>query len=218
MELRSVLSLRPFTLVLAGFFFLSNPSNAQDKPETLDPILSKETWTRADPVPMLRGWVLVQMPPARMNAIPRVAQASHQVFRDLAESYVRAESENLREFASPDEIRGVYLVYSLLRAPDGDVFSRVDLRPQAPLVPLETPAPEYPRDAFLTDKEGEIHIELTVDPSGEVLDADILHASPRNLFESAALSAVKRWKFEPFQATGQGLSYRDIYVINFRLD
>ncbi len=62
---------------------------------------------------------------------------------------------------------------------------------------VSTPAPRYPADALRSGTSGEVLVELTVGTDGSVTDARILRATPARVFDREALSAVKRWKFEP---------------------
>lgn len=190
------------------------PLHAQDTLATID---TSETINEAVGLSLLRGWVLVQLPPTGSGGPPVPVQASHDLFHQLAKATVQLERERLDSLARPDRDVGLYLIYDLVKTPDGDVVPRVDLRMQAPVVPIRTPAPKYPRDAFLTGKEGEVHVEITVARNGNVVRAEVLQATPREIFNGAALSAVKRWEFQPFPADDPSVAYRDIYVIDFRL-
>ena len=70
------------------------------------------------------------------------------------------------------------------------------------LRPISTPAPSYPREAYREGTSGEVQVEFTVGTDGSVTSARIVRASPPRVFDREALSAVKRWKFQPIgQAT-----------------
>ncbi len=62
---------------------------------------------------------------------------------------------------------------------------------------VSTPAPRYPADALRSGTSGEVLVELTVGTDGSVTDARVLRATPPRVFDREALTAVKRWKFEP---------------------
>jgi protein TonB len=62
---------------------------------------------------------------------------------------------------------------------------------------VSTPAPRYPADALRSGTSGEVLVEITVGTDGSVTDARILRANPARVFDREALTAVKRWKFEP---------------------
>ncbi len=56
--------------------------------------------------------------------------------------------------------------------------------------------PDYPSRALRTGREGYVVIEFNVTPDGEVVNAVVIEASPKNLFERSALKAVKQWQYK----------------------
>lgn len=68
------------------------------------------------------------------------------------------------------------------------------------LRPVSTPAPRYPADALRSNTSGEVLVEITVGTDGSVTNARVLRATPARTFDREALSAVKRWRFEPVAA------------------
>ena len=65
------------------------------------------------------------------------------------------------------------------------------------LRPISTPSPSYPRDAYRDGTSGEVQVEFTVGTDGSVTSARVVRADPPRVFDREALSAVKRWKFQP---------------------
>lgn len=82
----------------------------------------------------------------------------------------------------------------------------------AVLTPIEPPAavpaprlarmvrPDYPKDALRSGAEGWVNVSMSVTPAGEVLDPRVVASSNGTQFDRAALSAVTKWKYEPFAA------------------
>ncbi|WP_269789767.1 energy transducer TonB [Stenotrophomonas sp. Iso1] len=66
---------------------------------------------------------------------------------------------------------------------------------------VSTPAPRYPADALRSGTSGEVLVELTIGTDGSVTDARVLRATPARVFDREALSAVRRWKFEPISSS-----------------
>lgn len=60
--------------------------------------------------------------------------------------------------------------------------------------------PDYPQSALTTGAEGWVNVRLSVTPAGNVLDPRVVESSNGALFNRAALSAVSKWKYEPFAA------------------
>ena len=66
--------------------------------------------------------------------------------------------------------------------------------------PISQPSPQYPRRALEAEKEGFVRLRITIGPDGSVVDAQVVDARPSGWFESAAIAAVKRWRY---QASGR---------------
>lgn len=64
-------------------------------------------------------------------------------------------------------------------------------------LPIAQVAPPYPRDALRQGIEGWVQVEFTIGTSGQVKNPRIVAASPPGVFDEAALSAVKRFRFRP---------------------
>ncbi|GAA4856775.1 energy transducer TonB [Luteimonas vadosa] len=81
-------------------------------------------------------------------------------------------------------------------------------RPAQPATPppsnelraVSTPAPEYPADAYRSRQSGEVEVEFTVNPDGSVSNARVVRSNPSRVFDRAALSAVRQWRFQPVGA------------------
>ncbi len=70
----------------------------------------------------------------------------------------------------------------------------------AQLRPLSTPAPRYPQEALRSGTSGEVQVEFTVGVDGSVVNARVVRADPPRTFDREALTAVRRWRFEPVPA------------------
>ncbi|MEQ1866559.1 MAG: energy transducer TonB [Micropepsaceae bacterium] len=63
--------------------------------------------------------------------------------------------------------------------------------------PIDQPRPAYPRRALEAEREGSVRLRITIAPDGTVADATVVTAHPTGWFESAAVNAVKRWRYRP---------------------
>ncbi len=61
----------------------------------------------------------------------------------------------------------------------------------------QNPPPEYPRIARRRGYEGTVRIDALVDEDGRVREVKIRKSSGHAALDRAALSAVKKWRFEP---------------------
>ena len=66
---------------------------------------------------------------------------------------------------------------------------------------VELVAPEYPRGAERRGIEGSVRIAYSIDADGNVVNAQVVEASPEGVFDRAALSAIENWRYAP--AAGQ---------------
>lgn len=69
--------------------------------------------------------------------------------------------------------------------------------PSNELTAVSTPAPEYPTSALRAGQSGEVQVEFTVNPDGSVSNARVVRSNPPRTFDREALSAVRRWRFQP---------------------
>ena len=64
-------------------------------------------------------------------------------------------------------------------------------------------APVYPELAKKMHLAGKVKIEVEVNPAGSVISAKMVGGNP--VFETAAINAVRQWKFEPAQSASKGM-------------
>lgn len=86
------------------------------------------------------------------------------------------------------------------------------------LIPVVRVAPRMPRRALRDGITGYVVLRITVNPDGTVKSASVEEASPRGVFESAALSAVYKWKFKPKVVDGKPVEQDGIQRIEFGLE
>jgi protein TonB len=55
--------------------------------------------------------------------------------------------------------------------------------------------PEYPASALRRGIEGQVVIDVATDATGAVSDASVLQSEPVGVFDTAALRAVRRWRY-----------------------
>ncbi|GEM_PF-2254995 len=65
------------------------------------------------------------------------------------------------------------------------------------LVRLVAVEPEYPEGARDVGLEGWVDVHFTVDTAGEPEDITVTGADPTEVFEAAAIEAVRHWRYEP---------------------
>jgi protein TonB len=92
---------------------------------------------------------------------------------------------------------------------------RVGGRVRPPRV-LSKPSPVYPPLAKQTRVEGIVSIDAVIDTEGNVVEMSVVSGHP--LLISAALDAVKKWKYEPTYLNDQAIAVQLIVTVTFQLD
>jgi len=76
-------------------------------------------------------------------------------------------------------------------------------------------APTFPRRAENSQKEGWVELNFRVDSLGAVFDAEVVRSSDA-IFESAALTAIRKWRFAPYREDGVAMPVRSGVRFSFR--
>jgi protein TonB len=79
----------------------------------------------------------------------------------------------------------------------------------------KTVGPEFPESARRKGITGWVEVVFTVTPKGTVADAEVRSSSPEEVFDDAALKAVKQWRFEPATKDGQPIATRTMIRLKF---
>jgi TonB family protein len=77
---------------------------------------------------------------------------------------------------------------------------------------------EYPPSAANRGIEGVVDVALTVSRDGSVSDATVVHADPPDVFDHSAITAVRRWKYEPKSVDGVPVEARIQLRLQFKMD
>jgi len=86
-------------------------------------------------------------------------------------------------------------------------------------LPIVKVRPVYPQRAISRGIEGHVLVQFTIDELGRVVDATVLHAEPRGVFERAALQAVERFRYKPRVVNGEPLPVSGVqHRLTFELD
>lgn len=100
----------------------------------------------------------------------------------------------------------------------GDVGGGAGALPEDATPPVPARAnllPEYPQEARTSGKTGTVVLKVVVLPDGSVGDVKAMRGEEP--FVSAAIAAVKKWKYEPARLNGQAITVYRIVQIPFKL-
>lgn len=87
--------------------------------------------------------------------------------------------------------------------------------PQPTYRPDESP---YPMELAKGHVEGDVELEFNLDPNGAPAAIKVIHATPRNVFDTAAVEHLKKWRFTPVIENGAPVSsVGHHYTLGFRM-
>lgn len=87
----------------------------------------------------------------------------------------------------------------------------------AGLKPVKTVPPEYPQGALAKGVSGSVMLSFTVDAKGNTNDVQVLQSTPAGVFDRAAVSAVRRWKYAPVMVNGAAVEVPTRTLVRFEL-
>jgi periplasmic protein TonB len=78
-------------------------------------------------------------------------------------------------------------------------------------------APQYPAPARSEGRSGDVTVEFIVDEQGRVLEPRVVNSTD-SIFDTAAVQAVAKWRFEPGTVHGRVVRFRMAVPLVFRLN
>lgn len=100
--------------------------------------------------------------------------------------------------------------------PGDKPFTGKRLAANSEVIPLVRIQPQYPPQAARRNLSGYVIVEFTINPDGTVNKAKVVDASPKNVFDAAALQAIRRWKFKPKLVDGKAVVQFASQKFNFQ--
>ena len=161
---------------------------------------------------------------SKANITPRVAKLSQKLLSIATASFdenTLAETEKLVALVSRLKVnpRGLAKLSEKLanrQAAELAAEAAATAEAEAEAIIAEAPkiipakvisraAPKYPSKALSRNSEGWVEVKFIIDVSGIPIKIEVLNSKPKNLFDSAALRAVRKWRFSPAREEATGL-------------
>jgi TonB family protein len=121
--------------------------------------------------------------------------------RDGKSAQMEADLTQARRWgADPKDIQAVQQASASRKSATKPATAASSISPQdlqARLKRVRYTQPEYPERALSQKISGVVTVEFTVSTEGEPLDVHVVSAEPAGTFDRAAITAVKRWRYEP---------------------
>lgn len=83
---------------------------------------------------------------------------------------------------------------------------------------LQMAEPDYPQYARRVGMEGQVTLRFMVTEDGRVRDIEVVSAEPERVFNSAAIEAVRQWRFSPYLENGSPVAQQRLQVLDFTLN
>ncbi len=147
-----------------------------------------------------------------------------EVQREQPKPEVPDEPEELPDLPEPEinlsAPTGEGIQVSRVAVDVGDLGSNAAVSASdAEYLPIVVIQPQYPNRALQRGIEGWCQVMFTVDENGGVQDAVVVDADPPEIFDSASLRALSRFKFNPRTKDGTPVKTPGVqYVFRFNLD
>ena len=74
--------------------------------------------------------------------------------------------------------------------------------------------PVYPRIAILTHQQGQVQLHAIIAKDGTIRSLEVMSGAP--LLASAAMDAVKQWRYQPYKLNGEPVEVETFITVNFR--
>ena len=84
--------------------------------------------------------------------------------------------------------------------------------------PLFHVLPKYPQHAANAHIEGWVRVEFTIQTDGTVDDAVVVSSQPPDVFDDAALTAIRKWEFKEKIVNGVPVTQRATQTLQFKLE
>lgn len=101
-----------------------------------------------------------------------------------------------------------------LHRPSTTTTKKQAAKPRPAPIPVRIEPPQYPA-AARSRPRGYVVVEFTVTASGHTSHIAVVQSSPRNVFDTAAINAVRQWRFKPYRVDGKPASTRVRQRIQF---
>ncbi|HET7437777.1 MAG TPA: energy transducer TonB [Thermoanaerobaculia bacterium] len=99
---------------------------------------------------------------------------------------------------------------------DGPVIIERDK--SLPMFALSQVYPTYPREAMIRNWEDEMVVRYVIGKNGRVREVSIISKPQHDIFEDAALRAIRNWRFKPLIQDGEAKEVIHEKTVYFRLD
>jgi TonB family protein len=154
---------------------------------------------------------------------PEVEELSRELSNRLISSSKAAASQKAHERAAQlltasREIGARYNEAAIAAAEREELAAReasTDIVSASTLTRTKTVQPVYPPSALRSGTNGWVELAFTVQPNGTVAEIEVRNASPADIFDEAAMRALRQWRFQPIVRNGEKVPQRAVVRLRF---
>lgn len=179
---------------------------------------------------------------SKANITPRVAELSQKLLSIAVSSFdenTLAETEELAalikrlnvdrnglaELNKKLAVRQAAELAAVTAVETAAAAAEEEIIPEPPkIIPakvISRAPPRYPTKAHNRNVEGWVEVKFFIDVSGVPIEIEIIDSKPKKLFDSAALKAVRKWRFSPARNEETGLPVQSTIIstkVQFKLE
>jgi protein TonB len=206
------------SLAVNLLLFLSIPLLSQlsgdIRPEDFSDTISFRKMTRVRPRELPPAQPSKPPEPRKMPRVPRsagLASAPQSAAAPRPRATLSAPSFEM----APSKMATGIAAFAPLAPPRSEFdLSQVDTQPQL----VGRVHPTYPYEARQKNLQGVVIVRFLVDAEGRVTRASVVEARPAQVFEQAALDAVRKWRFQPARIDSERVATWMSVPIRFKMD
>lgn len=179
-----------------------------------------------DPSEIEKPNLVIEQPPVQLASLPDLeppplpepVAVTHSALAELAPESFNSSMSELAGVGFGAGGRGPAIAGSGgFGESAGSIVGQRGKVDRPPKVVLKTP-PEYPLAARSRNIGGFVELRILVSAGGAIESIKVAKSEPEGFFDSAALSAVKRWRFEPAIQAGRAVAAWTQQRIKFELN
>lgn len=83
---------------------------------------------------------------------------------------------------------------------------------------LSRKSPKMPFSAMRNMQDGWVQVKFNIDTAGVPTSVEVVDSSPAGVYDNAAKTAVKQWRYKPYELNGKPVVYKNhktVMVFNF---
>ncbi|MEQ1636241.1 MAG: energy transducer TonB [Methylococcales bacterium] len=193
------------------------------KPEPVEAPKKKSPPPKAKPkpAPVPKPKPIVQNPPVVKPVAPKIVEPEPAVIQTPSKSAPQPtdyiQKANPEKAASHTSTNSNLTNKSVTEAKSATHGNDSGGGVSSGVVALERVQPKYPSRALNRHIEGKVTLEFTISPSGSVIDPKVKQAEPEDIFDDAALDAIRKWKFKQKIVNGISVEQRATQTLHFKL-